>query len=143
MTRLRTLLMATAAIAAMAIGLATPAQATGPALGTTLAPTSTSIIANTGTLDRTLKSTALQDKSFFDTTQFGRTLITVATAGEKKAGDNKKATTVGLWAGIIPDTVGYGVQMQATKFNLKGVAVINTAKHPFTAFYEPRQVRYS
>jgi len=138
MTRLRTLLMATAAIAAMAFMPTTPALAMGPTAFGTTPVTNASTLGQAGL---TLKSTALQAKSFLDATQFGTALKTLTIAGDKHAGDTKKATTIGLWAAIIRDKVGLkAMKVRTSTFELK--TVINRAKHPVITKFVPRQVLY-
>src|SRR3990167_1205681 len=86
MTKLRMILMATAAIIVTSAIATTSAQATDLRVsGITLAP-STFSTGQAGPTLKTdaLKSTALQDKSFFDTTQVGQT---IATNGMFKAKD--------------------------------------------------------
>ena len=137
MTRLKTLLMATAAIAAMAFMPTTTALAMGPTAFGTAPVTTASTLGKAGL---TLKSTALQAKSFFDTMQFGTALKTVIIAGDKKAGDTKKATTTEGWAAITRDKVGYhGMPAQASKVvKLKAVAIIDKAKHPAVEYAHQR-----
>jgi len=153
MARLRTFLMASAALAAMAIGLSTTtAQATDLRVsGITLAPStfSTGQAGPTLKIDA-LKSTALQDKSFFDTTQVGQTIATngmfkakdLGITGMGIAGDNEAAKTGGLWALTRETAGGYGMQVQARDFDIKDVAYINRAKHPVISKFVPRQVLY-
>lgn len=98
-------------------------------------------MAETGKFDPTLKTTALQAKQNTANVQFGPTIASIDTMfktmglgianGKRMFGDNEAAKTSGLWAAITRDTVGfYGKQVQARDFDLKGVAVINRAKHP-------------
>ena len=136
MTKLRMILMATAAIIVTSAIATTSAQATDLRVsGITLAPStfSTGQAGPTLKIDA-LKSTALQDKSFFDTTQVGTALKTLTIAGDKKAGDTKKATTGGLWAAILPSTVGFeaAMKVRTAKFELN--TVIDRAKQPATSY---------
>jgi len=97
MKRLKMLWMASAAIAALVIGLTTTAQATVPVLGTTLAPTSTLGATMPAT---TLKATALQAKPEFGTSQFeqktiaGTALQFAAKGFENKTVSNTDGDTV-------------------------------------------------
>lgn len=133
MTKLRMLLMATAALIATTAIATTAAQAKVPGLGTMPATTTSTLGANTLPAMTLKASTALLAKSSFDTMQFGfgDTLKAATTAGDKKAGDTDGANLTGVWAAVAPRTVGfYGKQVQARKSGLKDVAVINRAKHP-------------
>lgn len=137
MTLRKRLLMASVAIATLAIMLpATTAQATSPVWGVTPATTttSTSIIANTGKFDLTLKSIALQAKWNTGQTQFEQAIATSVYFGDgtakKVVGDKVLAKAGAAWA-FTHGTVGYYGVMQATKFGkFKVVTVIDKAKHP-------------
>src|SRR3989344_2592760 len=152
MTKLSMILTATAAIIVTSAIATTSAQATDLRVsGITLAPStfSTGQAGSTLKIDA-LKSTALQDKSFFDTTQVGQTIATngmfkakdLGITGMGIAGDNEAAKTGGLWALTRETAGGYGMQVQARDFDIKDVAYINRAKHPVISKFVPRQVLY-
>lgn len=135
MTLRKRILMASAAVAALTIGLATTAQATDLRVsGITLAP-STFSTGQAGQLLKidALKTTALQTPSFFDTKfGFGDTLKTATTAGDMKAVGDKKANVTDIWAAVLPGTVGVKAKVRASTFELK--TVINRAVHPAVAY---------